>query len=133
MTDPTPIPQRPWFGREPALVIQGITGFLLMLAGFGLAGLNDGLVASIAALLVAAANTYTALYVRPIAPTIFGGLIAAGATLGAAFGLDWTQQQVALVTLAAQSIVALLTRPQQRPVQTAPDGRTVVIPERGTV
>jgi hypothetical protein len=107
---------RPWFGREPALIIQGISTILAMLVGFGVPGLDDGLVAAIAAVLVAAAAVYTSLYVRPIQPTLFGGLIAALATLGAAFGLDLAQQQVALVTLAAQALVALLTRPQQKPV-----------------
>lgn len=108
--------EKPWFGREPALVIQGVSAVLAMLVGFGVRGLDDGLVAAIAAALTAAAGVYTALYVRPIQPTIFGSLIATLATLGAAFGLDWDQQQVALVTLASQALVALLTRPQQVPV-----------------
>lgn len=119
--------ERPWFGREPALVIQGVSAILAMLVGFGVPGLDDGLVAAIAAVLTAGATAYTALHVRPIAPTVFGGLIAALATLGAAFGLDWDQQQVALVTLSVQSVVALLTRPQQVPITI--DGE--VVPDSG--
>lgn len=118
---------RPWFGREPALIIQGVSAVLAMLVGFGVPGLDDGLVAAIAAVLTALAGVVTALYVRPIQPTLFGSLIAALATLAAAFGLDLAQQQVSLVTLAAQALVALLTRPQQVPVTI--DGE--LVPDRG--
>lgn len=108
--------QSKWFGREPALVIQGIGALLATAVVFGLPGLNDGLVAAITALLTAGAAAWTALHVQPIAPTVFGGLFGAGATLLAALGFHLSQQQTGAVTLATAALMAILTRPQQEPV-----------------
>lgn len=104
-----------WFGREPALVIQTISAVLALLVGFGISGLDDGLAAAITAVLTAAAATWVALHVRPVAPTVFTGLVTASATLAAAFGLDLTQQQVGLVAMAATAVMAMLTRAQVTP------------------
>lgn len=107
--------QSRWFGREPALVIQSIAALLTLLVGFGLTGLNDGLVAAITAVLTAGAAAWTAVHVRPVAPAVFTGLITTGATLLAAFGVDLSQQQVSLVTVAATALMAMWTRTQVTP------------------
>jgi uncharacterized membrane protein required for colicin V production len=108
--------QSKWFGREPALVIQGLGAVLSTLVVFGLPGLNDGLVAAITAVLTAGAAAWTAWHVQPVAPSVFGGFIGAGATLLASLGFHLTQQQTGAVTLAVAALVAILTRPQQTPV-----------------
>lgn len=109
------VPESKWFGREPALVIQTIAALLALFVGFGVPGLNDGLVAAITALLTAAAAAWTAYHVRPIAPAVFTGVITTGATLLAAFGVDLSQSQVSLVTAAAATVMGLLMRAQVTP------------------
>lgn len=108
--------QRRWFGREPALIIQGVGALLTVLIAWRFKGLDDHTAATITAFLTALAATITAAYVRPWAPSIFGGLLGAGATLLASFGLHLTQTQTATVTVLVATIVALLTRPQQTPI-----------------
>jgi hypothetical protein len=105
-----------WFGREPALWIQAIGAVLSLLVALGLPGLNDAVAAAIVALLVAGAAAYTALHVTPVAPTVFAGVIGAGATLLAALGLHATQAQVGAVAAATAAVMAILTRPQQSPL-----------------
>lgn len=114
--------QRKWFGREPALIVQGVAALLAVLLAWQVKGLNDHIAAAVTALLVMAAATYTALYVQPWAPSIFGGLIGSGATLLASFGLHYTQTQTATVTVLVASLVALLTRAQQTPIPVGPGG-----------
>lgn len=103
------------FGREPALWISTLAALLAVAAGFGLPGVDDGLIATITAFLTVAAATWTAVQVRPIAPAVFTGVITTGATLLAAFGLDLSQQQVSLVTAAAAVLVTLVARSQVTP------------------
>ena len=102
-----------WFGREPALVLQAIAAALTLLIGFGVPGLNDNLAGAIMAFLTAAAAVWTALHVRPVAPTIFSGLIAAATALVSTFWVDITQAQTALITSFVAVLVTLITRPQQ--------------------
>jgi len=111
------------FGREPALWISTLAALLALAGGFGLPGVNDGLVAAVTAFLTAAAAAWTALLTQPVAPTVFAGVISTGATLLAAFGLDLAQHQVGLVSAAAAMLVTLVAvRPQVEPVNT-PAGR----------
>lgn len=105
-----------WFGREPALIIQGVAVILTMLIAFGVPGLNDGLVAAITAVLVAGAAAYTALHVRPIAPSVFAAVIGAAATLLASLGYHLSQQQTGAVTATVAVLMAILTRQQQTPI-----------------
>lgn len=104
-----------WFGREPALVISALASILAVLVGFGFPGLNDGMAAAIVALGYAAAGVWTAAHVRPVAPTLFTGLIAAGAALLAEFGLHATQQQVTLLAAAVSTLMVLVFRAQVTP------------------
>lgn len=122
--------QSKWFGREPALVIQTIAALLTLLVGFGIPGLNDGLVATITALFTAGAAAWTAWHVRPVAPALFTGLITTGATLLAAFGVDLSQQQVSLVTVTATAVMALLLRAQVTPDHDPLNGGGVAPPAR---
>jgi hypothetical protein len=109
------MPETRWFGREPALMIQTIAALLALFVGFGVPGLNDGLVAAITALLTAVAAAWTAFHVRPVAPALFTGVIVSGATLLAAFGIDLSQPQVSLVTAGVVAVMSLLMRAQVTP------------------
>jgi hypothetical protein len=103
------------FGREPALWISSLAAVLAVVAGFGLPGINDGIIAALTAFLTAGAGAWTALRVRPIAPAVFTGVISTGAVLLAAFGLDLSQHQVGLVAAAAAMLVSLVARGQVSP------------------
>lgn len=107
-----------WFGREPALVIQSLGALLSLLVVFGVPGWNDHLVAAITAFVAAVAAAWTAWHVQPVAPSIFAGVITAGATLLASFGWHLSQGQTGAVTVAAAAAMAILTRPQQTPIPT---------------
>lgn len=102
-----------WFGRDPALVLQGIGAFLTLLVGFRFPHLSDHVAAAIMAFISAAAAAWTAAYVKPIAPTLFAGVITAGAALASAFGLHNSQAHVAAITAFVAVFMAILTRPQQ--------------------
>lgn len=104
-----------WFGREPALYISTLGALLAVLVGFGLPGLNDTLAAALVAVATAGAGVWTALHVKPVAPTVFTSLIIAGAALGVELGTNVTQQQVALITAAATTIMTLVLRAQITP------------------
>jgi len=110
----TPTKNRPWFGRDPALWINAISIFLMIGVGFGLP-INDGLSAGIVALLTVGATTWTAVHTRPWAPTIFTGLIGAGAALLAEFGLDATQEQVSMIAAGVSAVLMLIARNQITP------------------
>lgn len=108
------------FGREPALWISTLAALLAVAAGFGLPGVDDGVIAAATAFLTAGAAAWTAVRVYPVAPAVFTGVITTGATLLAAFGLDLAQQHVALVTAAAMAVMTLITRQQVEPVNAPP-------------
>ena len=112
--------QSKWFGREPAVWIQGLTALLTIAVVFGFPGLNDAVVAAITAVFTAAAAAWTALHVTPVAPTLWGGLVGTVFTLLASFGLHATQQQTGAVTLGAVALMVILTRPQQDPIGVQP-------------
>lgn len=104
------------FGREPAMWIQALTALLALFVGFGVPGLSDTLAAAVTALAAAIFAAVQALAVQPVAPTVFSGVIAAAAPLVMHFGLDLTQQQVGLVSIAVATVVGLLVRSQSTPV-----------------
>jgi hypothetical protein len=109
--------QRPWFGRDPALVAQLIVGVLSFVVSLGaFAWLNDTVVGAVQAVLVAAAGAWTALHVRPIQPTLFASLIAALGVLAVTLGFDVRQEVLGGAGMLIAAAIALLTRPQQNPV-----------------
>ena len=66
------------FGREPALLISVVFAALMMLSTFAVQGVDDALAAAVQVLLTAIATAWAAWQVRPVAPAIFTGVIAAG-------------------------------------------------------
>lgn len=112
-------------GREPALWIGALSAVLAVLVGFGLPGLNDGVIAALTAFLTAAAAVWTAFHVTPVAPTVFTGVVTSGAVLLAAFGFDLSQQQVSLVAGAAAVVMTLIARGQITPAKDPQYGSSV--------
>jgi uncharacterized membrane protein len=117
------------FGREPTLWIQAVSALLGIIVAFGMDWLTGDQAAAITAVVSAGFGALNAMVVRPIAPAAFTGLVAAAATLLAAFGLDFNQEQVGMVQVAVLAVLSLITRnqvtPKNRMVPTAPSQGTV--------
>lgn len=114
------------FGRDPALYLTAIGTLLGLGVAFGVDGLSAHQAATWQALLVAVAAAVQALLVRPIAPTVFAGVVTAGAVLVSAYGLDVGQERLGAVQLAVAAVVGLLVRQQSTPnASPAPPQNTV--------
>jgi hypothetical protein len=104
------------FGREPALWINTLAAALSMFVSFGVPGMDDGRATAIVACVTAGASAWQAFHTRPVAPTLFNGVISTAAVLVAGFGLDLSQQQVGLVQAMAMTVLTLIARGQITPV-----------------
>lgn len=105
------------FQREPAVWLSVTASVLGLLVAFNLFNLDADVSASIQAVIVAAFGVWAALKVRPIMPTLFASLATAGAVLLAHFGLEVSDEQLGAVQLVLATLVTLLVRPQQTPVE----------------
>ncbi len=101
------------FGREPASIIALIGSILTTLVALNIPGLDAAAGAAIMALIVA---IITAATTRPIAPSLFAGIITAGAALLAQYGVGLSDQLVAGLTAILMAAFGLAsTRPQVSP------------------
>lgn len=117
MTEPTVPARATIFGREPAVLIGAVASLLSLLVAFGMDFLDAKQAGAIEAFLAAAAAVWIATKVRPLAPTLFTGVISTGATLAAAYGFELTQSQVGSITAASVAMMtALVIRPQSTPM-----------------
>lgn len=102
-------------GREPALWLAVLQGFLAVVVGFQWDALN----AEQAALWLAATNALIMVVMawatRPIAPTIFTNAFSIIATLLAAYGLNLGQEMVGSINLAIMAVVVLIARGEISP------------------
>lgn len=80
------------FGREPALIISAIGSLVTVLAALNIPGVTAGAAAAITAFLSALIIAFTT---RPWAPAMFTGVVAAGASLIAEYGLHVSDGVVA--------------------------------------
>lgn len=104
------------FGREPAVLIGAVTSMLAVLVAFGFDFLTAKQAGAVEAFLTAAAAAWMAVKVRPVAPSLFVGVITTGATLAAAYGYELSQAQVGSIAAASVAVMtALVVRPQSTP------------------
>ncbi|MCX5066678.1 hypothetical protein OOJ91_12390 [Micromonospora lupini] len=124
MSVPTNLPAKVTiFGREPAVLIMAAASVLALFVAFGADFLTAKQAGAAEAVLAAAASTWLAFKVRPLAPTLFVGLITTCATLAAAYGFELNQEQVGSITAASIALMtALVIRPQSTPTA---DPRTI--------
>lgn len=101
------------FGREPALYLALIGAALTWAVSLGLDWLTAGQATAVMTLLTA---IVIAFFTRPITPTLFVGVLAAGAALFGEYGLHWSDAAVTGlggIILAAFALVGI--RPQVTP------------------
>lgn len=102
------------FGREPALIISAIGALVTLLVSVHLPFLSAGEGAAITAFLAAVLIAFTT---RPVAPALFTGVVAVGASLFAAYGLNASDAVVAAISGVVLVGFALFgIRPQVAPV-----------------
>jgi hypothetical protein len=111
--------------RDPTLLIQ----FLASILGVVVA-LNVGLSDEQAALWLAGINALfgaiNAVFVRPIAPAMFTGLVSAAAAIVAAYGFEIRPELLAAINFAVVNGIALFfTRPNVTPVSDPQAGQGV--------
>lgn len=104
-----------WFGREPALWINTLAMALSLFISFGVPGLDDGRATAIVTFVTAGAAAWQAWHTRPVAPTLFNGVITSAAVLLTGFGLDFSQQQVGMVQAFVMTVLTLIARGQITP------------------
>lgn len=105
-------------GREPTLWISFIASLVLLLGTLGFNWLDgDQAVLVVAAInaVAAAINAYT---VRPIAPAVFTYAVGALVSVFAAYGLEVTPDQLAMLNGVVVMGLGLLTRGQVAPEET---------------
>jgi len=102
-------------GREPTAWLQMLSAVLGFLVTFGWDVLTARQAGLIVALVSAVLATINALLVRPWMPTIFAGVITAGAALLAAYGLELNQEMVGTVQMLTVAVMGLVIRSQVTP------------------
>lgn len=103
-------------GREPTVIIQTLAALLGIGVAFGLPNLSAEQAGFIIAAIYALLGAFNAFAVRPIAPAAFIGAVGAIAALTAAYGLEFSQEQIGSVSSALVAVIVLLTRAQVSPV-----------------
>lgn len=109
---------QPWFGRDPALVINTLAAsgaLIIAIVGTRIAWLNPAVVDGVVVFLNASAAWRIAVKVRPVAPAVFSGVITATVGLLAAFHYNIRPDVVASLTLAVGTAVVMWTRTQVTP------------------
>lgn len=100
-------------GREPALIIGVIGAGVAVLVGLKLPGLSAGAGVAVVALLTAA---ITAATTRPVGPSLYVGVVVAGAALLAQYGIHLSDELVANLGGFIMAAFALFgVRPQVTP------------------
>lgn len=113
------------FGREPAVVLAFLSALIQILDTFFVHWTTDQTAAVNAAVAVVLGVVTAALTARDQLLPLLTGLAQALITLALAFGLDWSQGQVAVVMASVAAFVALFgVRPQVTAV-VAHDGSRV--------
>ncbi len=107
------------FGREPTLWIAVISSAIVLLGtlGFGwISGEQAGLIVVAINGIAGAINAWT---VRPISPVAFTYAVGAIVAVVTSYGLELTDPQVGAINALTITILALLSRGQVSPEETA--------------
>lgn len=107
------------FGREPTLWLAVIAAMLSLIGTFGIRWLDAEQAALAVAALYAVVAAINAYAVRPISPVAFTYAIGALVALAAAYGLNVPQETVGMIGASVVPILALLSRGQVTPADTA--------------
>jgi hypothetical protein len=102
---------------EWALVSAVIAAGLNWFVGFKLDSLSTEQAAAIMVAINAVAAVVVAWRTRPVPPGLYTYLIASLAALGSAYGLNWSQENVALFTTFVIAVLGMLHRVQVSPVE----------------
>lgn len=114
---------------EWTLIAAAIAAVLNWMVGFGLDNLSTAQAAAIMVAINAVAALVTAWRTRPVPPNVYVYLIASLAALGAAYGLEFSQENVGAFTTAVIAVLGLVARWQVSPVE-AVDPRVLGEPSR---
>lgn len=106
-------------GREPTLWIGVISSLVILAGTFGLHLLSGQQAALIVVAINAIAAAINAYAVRPISPVAFTYAVGSVVALAGAYGLNLSIETVASINAAVVPILALLSRDQVAPQETA--------------
>lgn len=106
-------------GREPTLWLAVLTAVISLAGTLGFRLLGADQAALWNAAILAIVGAINAFVVRPIAPAAFTYAVAAIVQLGAAYGLSVTDPQLSMINALIVPVLALLTRGQVSPQDTA--------------
>lgn len=107
------------FGREPTLWIAVLSSAIMLLATFGFGWLDNDQAGLIVVAINAVAAAVNAWTVRPISPAVFTYAASSIIAAAAAYGLEVTPEQLASLNSLLVVVLALLTRGQVAPQETA--------------
>ncbi len=123
-------------GREPTLWISVISSLILLVGTYGFGWLNPDQATFIVVAVNAVAAAINAITVRPISPTTFTYAVGSIIAVATSYGLNFTPEQIVAVNATIVPFLALLSRGQVSPTETAitrettPDEKAVA--EHGT-
>lgn len=102
------------FGREPSVIIGFAGALVAVLAALELPWFSAGAAVAVVALITAGV---TAWATRPVAPSLYVGVLTAAFALAAEYGLEWSEEGIAAAGGLVVAWFALNTvRPQVTPV-----------------
>lgn len=107
------------FGREPAVYIAVIEAALALLVTFQLDGLSAEQSTNILALAVAAGGALAVWTTQDKLLAALSGVGRAVLVLGTSYGLNLSQEQVGLATVAISAVAGVWLRTQTSPTPTA--------------
>lgn len=107
------------FGREPTLWIAALNALVMMAGTFGFRWFSFEQAGLLVALINAGFAALNAWTVRPISPVVFTYLTGAALALLSSYGLNFTNEQVAMLNAAIIPFLSLASRGQVAPQNTA--------------
>lgn len=107
------------FGREPTLYLAALDAAVVVIGTLGVHAINGEQAGLIVAAINAVFGAVNAWAVRPISPVAFTYAIGALVALVAGYGLHVPDATLAAINAGVVPILALLSRDQVSPVETA--------------